>query len=102
MNSNSVPFLPKVLWVNHPMSMNQGSGNESDSLTLLLNPRLLFQVLHMSQSFLSLYLKTFQFSVNPRQLHIAISDGVFLPRNRLVEILQLLIETSKMSKFLRM
>jgi len=56
----------------------------------------------VSQSFLFLCLKTFRFSVNPRQLHITISNGVFLLRNRLVEILQLLVETGKMSKFLRM
>jgi len=81
------------------MSVYQGSRYKSNSLTLLLNPRLLLQVLHVSQSFLLLYLKTFQFSVNPRQLHITIGNGVFLLGNRPVEILQLLIETCKVSEF---
>ena len=101
-NSNSVPTFPKVLRANLPMSVNQDPRNKSDSLTLFLNPRLLLQVFHVPQSFLLLYLKAFQFSINPRQLHITISNGVFLLRNRLVEIFQLLVETCKMSEFLRM
>ena len=84
------------------MSANQDSRAGGYSLTLLLNPRFLLQVLHVSQSFLSLYLEAFHLSVDLRQLHIAIGNGVFLLRNRLVEILQLFVETGQVGEFLRM